>query len=472
MESSPKNEEQSQNQMNPLSSGTQACAYDSPPDNEDDSTARVGDVVMAPYHPISSENQPPTTEQFPLFDDAVMPEDSTEPFPSFDDAAMQENSTKPLFTVSPRDLLYSSRARSRTPSGACNQCERGTGILRCDRGQPACGTCITHQLQCYYPGSQDKPLSFSTDVGPGLVKGPVQSPKESQEYRRLGSIEKALRFVSTTNDTESGVQNVRGIDPLGEDDDSATSERPIKPTRKEFEVIVESTGRRQILTKNLDVDFPVEVSDTFAVSSNAETNVGSRNGPLTALAAKNPALADQNVGKDLGLSGRLAEEFVEPKELLFDMSEEFKFMLHECDSSDVFQLIRDNWHHYSQWVEGAHMKWQSQEYVSASKQLRDKIGASLVKTLRGPLPLLETVLEELDMQLDQSKVVPALQLHEPGNPEWNLLTYFGVVVKSDVDYYLRCLTILSRDEASDINVVSYIYEQIQSRYTVNEGLVR
>jgi hypothetical protein len=168
----------------------------------------------------------------------------------------------------------------------------------------------------------------------------------------------------------------------------------------------------------------------------------------------------------------LAEELVEPKELLFDLSEEFKSMLHECDSSDIFQLIRDNWHHYSQWVEGAHMKWQSQEYVSATMQLKNKIGSSLVRPMRGLLPLHETVLEKLDMQLDQSKVVPALQLHKPEDTEWNLLAYFGVVVKSDVHYYLRCLTILSNDEAPDIDVVGYIYEQIQSRYTGNEGLIR
>lgn len=177
-------------------------------------------------------------------------------------------------------------------------------------------------------------------------------------------------------------------------------------------------------------------------------------------------------GEDLELPYEPVEESTESKEVLFDLSEEFKLILHECDSLDIFQLIRDNWHLYSQWIEGAHMKWQSQEYVTASVKLKDRIGAYLVRTVRGPLPLRETVLSKLDTQLDQSKAVPALQLHDTENTEWNLLAHFGVLVKPDVHYYLRCLDTVSSDQAPDIDVVSYIYEQIQSRYTGNEDLIR
>lgn len=158
--------------------------------------------------------------------------------------------------------------------------------------------------------------------------------------------------------------------------------------------------------------------------------------------------------------------------LMFALSEEFRFMLEQCDSADVLKLVRDNWHHYSQWIEGAHMKWQSDEYVTASTQLKSKIGESLVRTMRGPLRLNETVLANLDVHLNQSQALPVVLIPEPENTEWSLLAYFGVVMKSDVNYYVRCLVALSNDGHPDVDCVGYIYEQIQSNYTGNEEFIR
>ncbi|UPX11197.1 uncharacterized protein EKO05_0001817 [Ascochyta rabiei] len=191
------------------------------------------------------------------------------------------------------------------------------------------------------------------------------------------------------------------------------------------------------------------------------------------LAAEPPsAIAALSMNKDVKVPEQLAEPSHEPKKLLFSLSEEFICMLRDCESMDVLQLFRDNWHYYSQWIEGAHLEWQSGEYVVASTHLKYQVGASLVRTSRGSLPLHDTVLAKLDVQLDQSRFVPALYIQQPEDTEWHILTYFGVGVKSDVHYYLRCMTTLSRDEAPDIDVVSYIYEQIQSRYTGNEELIR
>jgi hypothetical protein len=168
----------------------------------------------------------------------------------------------------------------------------------------------------------------------------------------------------------------------------------------------------------------------------------------------------------------LTDVIHESQPMLFSLSEEFEFMLRECDSSDVLQLIRDNWHHYSQWIEGAHMKWQSEEFVTASTTLRSKISASNVRTLRGPLPLHDTVLANLDAHLDSSKSIPVIELPDPESPEWNLLSYFDVVMKGDVSYYLRCLIAISNDDKPDTDLVTYIYEQLQSKYTGNEELIR
>lgn len=160
------------------------------------------------------------------------------------------------------------------------------------------------------------------------------------------------------------------------------------------------------------------------------------------------------------------------KEPLFDLSEEFAYMLRECDSSDVLELLRENWHHYSQWVDGAHMKWQGADFTIASSQLKNRIGASSVQTMRGVLPLNESVLGKLDTHLEQGRLIPALDIKEPEQPDWNMLSYFGVLMKADVDYYLRCLIALSKDPKPDIDTIAYIYEQIQSKYTGNENIIR
>jgi hypothetical protein len=360
-----------------------------------------------------------STEPFPSFDHRTASHtDSMEPFPVFDNKLVREPSTVPF--LSPRDLLYNNgltdpegmpRGTYGAISPACGQCSMGPEPSRCDR-KPVCSNCVKHKIPCYYPKTQN-----------------TQEP-EAMKIRSESS--KELEIVKEVRQRRTGyvVEDLNTEFPERQRYVNLGLERD-KPPRNYF-----------------DGTF-VEVPDTTT-----------------------DPVDDSAANKTLEPPELVVVELVEPNELLFDLSEEFKFMLHECASSDIFQLIRENWHHYSKWIEGAHMRWQSAEYVHASMHLKNQIGATLAQTIRGPLPLRETVLAKLDIQLDQNKLVPALQLHEPEHAEWNFLTYFGVVMKSDVHYYLRCLITLSGDEAADVDVVEYIYEQIQSRYTGNEEIVR
>ena len=95
-------------------------------------------------------------------------------------------------------------------------------------------------------------------------------------------------------------------------------------------------------------------------------------------------------------------------EKTFALSEEFTFMFRECFSSDVLQLLRDHWQHYSQWIDGAHMKWQNSAFCKSSERLRRSLGACLVETARGLLPLQETVVPMIDPQLDKGASYPQL----------------------------------------------------------------
>ncbi|KAK4123607.1 hypothetical protein N657DRAFT_633853 [Parathielavia appendiculata] len=156
---------------------------------------------------------------------------------------------------------------------------------------------------------------------------------------------------------------------------------------------------------------------------------------------------------------------------IFNLSEEFTFMFQECHSSDILQLLRDNWKYYAQWVDGPHMKWQDADFLVLSDRLKKDIGARLVMTAKGALPLQDTVLPMIDPDLDQGHLIPALEIEDPLHPEWALLSSFGVLLRPDIHYYLRCLFAIS--EAADPNVddVAYVYKQIENRYNGNEGLI-
>jgi hypothetical protein len=187
----------------------------------------------------------------------------------------------------------------------------------------------------------------------------------------------------------------------------------------------------------------------------------------------------ENILKEIGGSGTANNvEGVVPSSLahdareIFALSDEFKFMFTHCNSTDVLQLLSDNGSHYSQWIDGVHMKWQSSDFIESGTRLKKSIEDCLVNTTRGPLPLQETVLPMIDQRLDEECLIPAVDITSPLNSGWSFLSYFGVIIKGDIQYYLRCLIALSGELDPCTDTVAYIYEQIQVRYNGNEELIR
>lgn len=52
------------------------------------------------------------------------------------------------------------------------------------------------------------------------------------------------------------------------------------------------------------------------------------------------------------------------------------------------------------------------------------------------------------------------------------MSYFGIIMKTDIHYYLRYLITISGEHRHNINIITYIYKQIQARYKENKELVR
>jgi hypothetical protein len=118
------------------------------------------------------------------------------------------------------------------------------------------------------------------------------------------------------------------------------------------------------------------------------------------------------------------------------------------------------------------MNWQNAAFLESSTELKRSLGTCLVQSAKGSLPLQETVLPMIDRQLDKSCHIPAVNIKDPRHPEWTLLSYFGVIMKGDAQYYLRCLISISEKNRPDVDSVAYIYEQLQARYNEDEELIR
>jgi hypothetical protein len=168
---------------------------------------------------------------------------------------------------------------------------------------------------------------------------------------------------------------------------------------------------------------------------------------------------------------RVQEQLSRQDQMTFALSDEFAFMFRECQSSDVLQLLKDNWHHYSKWIHGAHMEWQADDFLASTTQLKYALSACRVQTTKGHLPLQETVLPVIDPELDEGCNIPALAIENPQDPEWMFLSHFGVLIKADIHYYLRCLSALSECQEPEVDKVAYVYEQIQACYKGNEDLI-
>ena len=157
----------------------------------------------------------------------------------------------------------------------------------------------------------------------------------------------------------------------------------------------------------------------------------------------------------------------------FQLSPEFRFMFISCTSSDVLQILVENWHHYSSWLDPNASIERSTQFSSSRQNLIKGLGQFKVKCRNGEFHLQDTVLPNIDPFVEENLSVPSLKLTEdPRSPRWMMLSYFGVEVKRDFAYYLRCLESQTGNGNPETDIISYMYQQIQAQYERNEEPIR
>lgn len=151
----------------------------------------------------------------------------------------------------------------------------------------------------------------------------------------------------------------------------------------------------------------------------------------------------------------------------FQLSAEFKYIFTHCKSADVLQIIQENWDYYASWIDASSSGKDSTACVASKQQMKTAIGSLPVSWKRGIAALKETVLPSLDSIVDESPCVRSLVIHDHSVHQWQFLDRFGVKVKKDIGYYMRCLEAIQGSDAPR-HTIAHIYEKIQNEYNNNE----
>ena len=166
---------------------------------------------------------------------------------------------------------------------------------------------------------------------------------------------------------------------------------------------------------------------------------------------------------------------------VFEMSLDFEFIINAWSSLDALTLLCDNWLLYESWIvpklpsppQLANQKpGDGGIGPSSYRSLRKKICSVMVKCTDGSLcNLEETVLPISEEPAETKGCIPLLDVPDPEHSRWLHLSQFGVGVKRDVDFYLRCLESISR-ESCELKRVTFVYEQIQALCISGEDLAK
>ncbi|XTI91300.1 hypothetical protein V2W45_716603 [Cenococcum geophilum] len=152
----------------------------------------------------------------------------------------------------------------------------------------------------------------------------------------------------------------------------------------------------------------------------------------------------------------------------YQLSDEMQFLFTKGISSDLLWILREHWSYYSKWIEDDESR---KDAAEAASKLRQALGSIIVRCRNGRFsPLSNTVLLFLDREVGSHPDICVLDIPDPKSSRWSFLEYFGVAVKVDIQYYVRCIELL-RNSQLNRQLLVHIYERIQAFYSGNEELV-
>src|SRR6266536_2504468 len=90
----------------------------------------------------------------------------------------------------------------------------------------------------------------------------------------------------------------------------------------------------------------------------------------------------------------------------FKFSNDFKYILEKCQISDVLRQLRNNWDHYSRWIEEKEDGDESSEYQASKTKVREELANTKVQCRTAKFPLGRTMLPLIDVDMDEIPHLP------------------------------------------------------------------
>lgn len=136
----------------------------------------------------------------------------------------------------------------------------------------------------------------------------------------------------------------------------------------------------------------------------------------------------------------------------------------------MLYVLVDNWSEYSSWIQESSPLEQRTDISKSRDGLREELKDVVVRCTNRTAQLQSTVLPGLDIFMEENFSIPVLQLENPSNHRWAILSHFGVSVKTDVHYYLSCLHQF-KDKDPGRERMSHLYGCLQHHYDGNESVL-
>jgi len=163
---------------------------------------------------------------------------------------------------------------------------------------------------------------------------------------------------------------------------------------------------------------------------------------------------------------------VEPDMWVFEMSPEFEFIIGSRNSIEALTLLCDHWSTYMVHIIPTG-NVQNSQVAASYRSLKKRIASITVPCTDGTARSLEsTSLDVGEVPLEANDCAWFLAVPDPKHQRWQNLIHFGVGIKQDVGFFLRCLEKFSESEKCDLAQATYFLEQIQARASEDIDKVR
>ncbi|KAI1092525.1 hypothetical protein F5B19DRAFT_502241 [Rostrohypoxylon terebratum] len=151
----------------------------------------------------------------------------------------------------------------------------------------------------------------------------------------------------------------------------------------------------------------------------------------------------------------------------FTLSDDFKLFMDHVQPNVILELIKCQWHGYSEWIEKP-TKDRGEGWKSSWTKLVTQLGSMEVNCLDGSCcPLKDTILPVGGSAQDDSLREMILDVPDPADSDWLRLRHLGVGVTIGYRAFIQQLRLLRRNMDMDPDVSSR-YRQLQL-YSVTDG---